>query len=136
MSNSPRSFWWIPDHPSSPFLTHCAPLPPPPQYLYRGWWGISVLAWSIFLDVVQREGPDLIYYTCQLNFWRCTLMHRGWIMYAGCVFISLIIISGHATEYDDFCTWWKTQHLKFFVKNPVCIFFMDHHLGEEMFYVM
>lgn len=112
-------FLTIPHHPASLLLTRAHPLcssaSSPSVFIQRlvGNYRSSLIH---FLDVVQREGPDLIYYTCQLNFWRCTLMHRGWIMYAGCVLISLIIISGHATVYDDFCTWWKTHRLKFLVK--------------------
>lgn len=116
--NPPHSLWLaseflnIPHHPASPLLTLPPPSSPicssasPALCLYRGWWGISILAWSICSDVVQREGPALIYYTCQLNFWRYILIHKGWVLYAGCVSASLILISwcisDHAECLSDF----------------------------------
>lgn len=92
---------WIPDHPSSLCLTPTHPSSPssplcssasPPLCLYRGWWG-SAMAWSICSDVVQRKGPALIYYTCQLNVWRYILTNKSWILYAGSESNSLILIS-------------------------------------------
>lgn len=124
--NPPHSLWLaseflnIPHHPASPLLTLPPPSSPicssasPALCLYRGWWGISILAWSICSDVVQREGPALIYYTCQLNFWRYILIHKGWVLYAGCVSASLILISWCISDHaeclsDFFFTWWKTH---------------------------
>lgn len=85
------------------------------QRLVGNWWG-SALAWSICSDVVQREGPALIYYTCQLNVWRYILTNKSWILYAASEAASLILISSFigdcATEHwvtsahSDRDCWW------------------------------
>lgn len=82
---------------SHPFLTLPHPLCSstyPSPCLYRGWWGISILAWSICFNVVQWEGPALIYFTCQKkNFWRYSVnTHRLGTVWC-CVSAPLILIS-------------------------------------------